>query len=62
MADLPQAMRLHRLDQAGEHVPSFPRRPLKIRQSMPVVDLALGDRILDHMPMLGLPGRGQPVA
>lgn len=38
MADLPQAMRLHRLHQRLEHIASFPRSVLKIRQTMPVVD------------------------
>ena len=37
MADLPQAMRLHRLHQRLEHVLTLARRVLKVRQPVPGV-------------------------
>lgn len=63
MADLPEAMRLHRLHQRLEHIPALPRGLLQIPQPMPV--MRLGRRrglVFHHVPMLGLPDRRQHVA
>ena len=49
MADLPQAVRLHRLHQRLEHIAPFPRRLLQITQPMTIVNF--GDFLARLHPM-----------